>query len=500
MGRVLALLVTVCMLLAPSAAHAHGALKSSTPGKNAKLGAAPNDLGLVFNEPVELVFTRVELAGPNGKVSLGTLKFAGSDKRAVNVDIDGALVAGRYTVTWQMAGADGHPIRGNYTFSIEAGATGLAMISPVPGADSLAAGAPGVVRTGKGSGAGIAQTHHNAETFPDAGGLNAESPLYVVIRWLQFGAILVVTGAVAFYLFVLGLIRKKEGSDLPVLLSSSERAARVGLYAALILAAVAVARLLAQSYAMHAPGTGFAPALMLSMIGLTTWGWGWLLQAVATVIAITGFASALKKPNGAGWKIATAGVVLGAFAPALSGHAAAAPMLRPLAVVADGLHIIGASGWIGSLLVLLIAGIPAAMALDKDDRGQAVARLVNAFSPTALVFAGLTALTGVFAAWLHLESIPALWQTDYGTMLLRKLIVLSIVAGIGAYNFRVVKPRLGTAEGATKMKRSAIFEVGVAAVVLLITAILVATPPAMDSAEMTTAARPSTPDHSVQLR
>ena len=78
------------------------------------------------------------------------------------------------------------------------------------------------------------------------------------------------------------------------------------------------------------------------------------------------------------------------------------------------------------------------MALDKDDRGQAVARLVNAFSPTALVFAGLTASTGVFAAWLHLESISALWQTDYGTMLFRKLVILSIVAGIGSWNFRYV--------------------------------------------------------------
>jgi len=85
-----------------------------------------------------------------------------------------------------------------------------------------------------------------------------------------------------------------------------------------------------------------------------------------------------------------------------------------------------------------VAGIPAAMALDKDDRGQAVARLVNAFSPTALVFAGLTASTGVFAAWLHLESISALWQTDYGTMLFRKLVILSIVAGIGSWNFRYV--------------------------------------------------------------
>jgi len=418
MGRVLAAIVTVCMLLAPSAAHAHGALKSSAPAKNAKLTAVPKEIALVFNEPVELVFTRVELAGPDGKVSLAGLVFAGSGKRAVKAGIEGPLVAGKYTVTWQMAGADGHPIRGNFLFSVEAGASGLGTVSSAPGGGDSAAAAAGTagsgnaaiaaaVGAGRAPGQGTAQIHHDAETFPNAGGFNAESPLYVVIRWLQFGAILIMTGAVAFHVFVLGLIRKKHGPDVPMLLPASQRAALVGLYAALFLATVAVVRLLAQSYAMHAPGTGFAPALMWSMIGLTTWGWGWLLQVVATVVAITGFALARRKRT-EGWRIATVGVVLGAFAPALSGHAAASPMLRPLAIMADGIHIIGASGWLGSLLVLLVAGIPAAMALDKDDRGQAVARLVNAFSPTALVFAGFTAFTGVFAAWLHLESFSAL--------------------------------------------------------------------------------------------
>ncbi|MEJ7760660.1 MAG: copper resistance protein CopC [Gemmatimonadaceae bacterium] len=484
MGRVLAAIVTVCMLLAPSAAHAHGALKSSAPAKNTKLTAVPKEIALVFNEPVELVFTRVELAGPDGKVSLAGLVFAGSDKRAVKAGIEGPLVAGPYTVTWQMAGADGHPIRGNFAFSVEAGASGLGTVSSAPGGgDSAVQAAAGTAGSGGAPGEGTARVHHDAQTFPDAGGFNAESPLYVVIRWLQFGAILIMTGAVAFHVFVLGLIRKKHGPDVPMLLPASQRAALVGLYAALFLAMVAVVRLLAQSYAMHAPGTGFAPALMWSMIGLTTWGWGWLLQVVATVVAITGFVLARRK-RAEGWIIAAVGAVLGSFAPALSGHAAAAPALRPLAIMADGIHIIGASGWLGSLLVLLVAGIPAAMALDKDDRGQAVARLVNAFSPTALVFAGLTASTGVFAAWLHLESISALWQTDYGTMLFRKLVILSIVAGIGAWNFRYVKPRLGELEGVKKIKRSATFEVGVASVVLLITAILVATPPAMDQAGM----------------
>jgi putative copper export protein len=158
-------------------------------------------------------------------------------------------------------------------------------------------------------------------------------------------------------------------------------------------------------------------------------------------------------------------------------------MFRPLVIFADGVHILGASGWLGSLLVLLVAGIPAAMRLDTDDRAPAVAGLVNVYSPSALVFAGVTVLAGVFSAWIHLGTIPALWQSDYGKTLLVKLTALGIVIATGAYNFLYVRPRLGKVEGANDIRRSATIEVAVAVVVLLVTAILVATPTAMGTRE-----------------
>ncbi|MDQ3673077.1 MAG: copper resistance protein CopC/CopD [Gemmatimonadota bacterium] len=434
------------------------------------LSAAPTELRLVFTEAVELAFTRVGLRGPNGAVQLRIPAFTGPDRRTIVSPIAVQLSAGQYTVTWQIAGADGHPVRGSFTFSVAAGASGLA---PPPILDAgLGTGAPN-------TGSDSLHAHHDPATFPDAGRFAAGSPLYVMIRWLQFTAILVLTGAVAFKVVVLALFRKNRQPDSPMLGPASRRAANVGFYAALVLAVVVLLRLLAQSYAMHAPGSGFAPALMWPMIGRTIWGWGWLLQFLATAVAIAGFFAA-RKDLTRGWGIAAAGAVLGAFAPALSGHAASAPMLRPLAIFADGVHILGASGWLGSLLVLLVAGIPAAMRLDTEDRGPAVADLVGVYSPTALIFAGVTAVAGIFSGWIHLGTIPALWQTEYGKTLLVKLAVLGIVTVTGAYNFLYVRPRLGKIEGVKSIRRSATIEVGVAVVVLLVTAVLVATPTAMD--------------------
>lgn len=222
------------------------------------------------------------------------------------------------------------------------------------------------------------------------------------------------------------------------------------------------------------------------MLSRTTWGWGWVLQAVGSIVAVTGFLAA-RGGRRAGWAVATLGMAALAFTPALSGHAAAVSRLTPLAVLADGLHVIGAGGWLGSLLFVIAVGIPAARRLPEGARGRAVVDLVNAFSPTALVVAAIAAATGVFSAWLHLDAVSALWRSEYGRTLLLKLVVLSGVVATAAYNWRRVRPALGNAEGADRIQRSATLELAGGALVLAVTAVLVATPPSVDATVADTA-------------
>jgi len=325
--------------------------------------------------------------------------------------------------------------------------------------------------------------HHDMASMPQGVTFGAESPAYVAIRALLFVGLLGAIGALAFHTVVLRILERKGPVESSVLTASRHGAARVGLFSVACVGLAAGLRLIAQSYAMHPPGQTFDPRLIGPMLTSTVWGWGWLLQLAAAVVALTGFRSVLR--GGSGWRVAGVGVVALAFTPALSGHAASAPELTRLAVLADGLHVIGAGGWLGSLLLVLLVGIPAALRLGDDRRGAAVAALVNAFSPTALVFAGLAAATGVFAAWLHLGgAVPALWQSTYGKTLLLKLAILSVVAGTGAYNWRRVKPTLGTDRGTSRMRRSARLELAVGAVVIILTAVLVATPTPMDTQAM----------------
>lgn len=160
--------------------------------------------------------------------------------------------------------------------------------------------------------------------------------------------------------------------------------------------------------------------------------------------------------------------------PAFGGHAVGARS-STLAVVADSLHVAGAAGWLGTLAVLTYAAIPVVTRLAGDDRWRVIGQLVNAFSPAALSFTALVALSGITSAWLQLGSVPALWITPYGRILLWKLAVLMGVVATGAYNWRRVRPALGSEIATRRLQRSATIELLIGIVVVAVTAVLVAT-------------------------
>ncbi len=469
------------LLAAPGVALAHGRLKSSSPGAGAHLGTVPRELRFEFSEVPDLTFSNVKLFWSDGKpIPLGPLAYTAESKRTVVAAIPGPLAAGIYTVQWQLAGDDGHPIRGQFEFVIAPGA----MDARQPGA-AVGSGAPMLPMPD--SGAGGMAMHHDPASMPEGNGFGAESPAYVVVRWLQFVALLLVIGAVAFRQFVLGFLRRKKEPDSQMLDVAEGRAARIGHLAVGALALTLLLRLFAQSYAMHGAGGAWDVGLSAQMIGKTMWGKGWLLQLSGVIVAGVGFHLAdrahrttARAKSRVGWPLATLGVVLLAFAPAFSGHASAAPKLTALAVLADGFHVMAASSWLGSLALVLIAGLPAVLELAETRRGAMAAELINAFSPVALTSAALATGTGVFAAWLHVGRVPNLWGTRYGITLLVKLAILGIVSLTGFYNWRFVKPRLGTGDATLHLRRSAKVEVAVAVLVLLVTAVLVATPTSMD--------------------
>jgi putative copper export protein len=75
-----------------------------------------------------------------------------------------------------------------------------------------------------------------------------------------------------------------------------------------------------------------------------------------------------------------------------------------------------------------------------------------------------------------LKHVAALWTTPYGYALDAKLLVVAVVALLGAWNWRRVGPALGKDGGAQIIRRTASTELLFAALVLFFTAVLVSIP------------------------
>lgn len=464
------LVVLVGLLSVPSRANAHGALRRSQPAAGAHLAAVPRELRLTFNEPVELSVARLQLLGPDSvTVALSPLR-RGDSAAVIVADIVGPLVAGTYTVAWQIAGRDGHPVRDRFRFTVAPGATGLVAEAnpPLPASDSTAT----AVGPGHGSG------HHDPVAMPTGEGFDAGSPLFAAVRWLGFAATLGLVGVLGFGLVVQPAAARRAGA-LSTLDEAARRLPALGIASGVVLLIAAGLRLFAQSVAMHGAEEVFDPGLVSTMVTRTQWGTAWLLQLAAAVVALLGFA-VVRRRRAAGWTLALAAAVVAALSASLSGHAAAVPGATTVAVAADSLHVLAAGGWLGTLLVLVAVGIPAALRAAPTERGHAVAAMVNAFSPLALACAAGVAITGVVGAWLHVGGLDALTTSTYGRTLLLKIGVLSLVVATGAYNWRRVRPTVTEERGALRLQRSAWVELAVAVVVLAVTAVLVATPTPVD--------------------
>jgi copper transport protein len=483
-GRnLLGLLVAAAAGLVPAEAAAHQQLLRAEPAAGTAVLASPAELRLTFREAAELALTRIELIGPGGEaVPLGRPRAASGSAAVVLVPVHGVLAAGAYTVRWSTSSRDGHPVRGEYGFEVSPDTAGSVPVGGEPGAGATAPGreAPPAAH----------HPHHGAVDD----GFRADSPGYVAVRWANFASLLGVVGSVSFALLVLGTLRRRGNLEERALIPEARaRAATVGLAFAALLVPATLGRLYAQSLAMHGADHVLDAERIGTLLSRTVWGWGWILQGAATLVCVAGFALARRGVRG-GWPLAALGALALAVTPALSGHAAVMPgWTGALAITADALHVLGAGGWLGALLVLLVAGLPAAARLGPARRGAGTAALVRAFSPAALLFASLLVLTGIVAIVLHTDSLEALLGSRYGTLLIVKLAIFLLVFATGAYNFLRVQPALGDDLSTGRLRRSAGLELAVAAAVLLVTAVLVATARPLDgeAGEATAAAPPA---------
>jgi len=298
--------------------------------------------------------------------------------------------------------------------------------------------------------------------------------LYALGRGLAYAATLTLIGACVFAA-LLPRWRGEEDDDAALAARALERVWRVAVGAAALLLCAHLLRAYGQIRSFLDPieptTWDFAKPVLLQ----TTWGRGWLAQCTAAGLSLCMALLAPRRSAAGVQLLGTAAITVACTSP-LTGHAVEHPWGLPLGVGLHALHLIGGGVWLGTLLSILVAGLRAVARPAPAHDHAAVARLITAFSPIALTGAGLVVSAGVLMAYAYVGDFASLWGTTYGRALLVKLALLGLTMAVGAWNWRRVTPRLGTAAGTSEITRSAGIELFIGALLLAATAVLVALP------------------------
>lgn len=409
----------------------HTELEATDPKADSVLDASPAAVTLEYTTAVQLAFSTVTVrsAGAGGVVAGGRPAHLADDRRDVLVlPLNEPLPPGGYTVAWTTAGPDGHRISGEFGFRVVP-----------PGAGEGMAARPAAVEVGEPSaprdrdGAGTTQTGAG-----DSGGGGGLFPM--AVRFLFYGGIAGVLGAVTFRLLVLGRCARSGESEVVVEVAAKRAATLAVLSLALLLAALPM-RL------RHQAGTflpGDDSGNLFAVLHGTAWAAGWWLQLGAVLVLAVG-AGLLRRSGAAagGWAWMVPGALLLPFVPVLSGHGwTDGP--RAVSAAATYLHVAAAGAWMGGLACLLLAGLPGVRRHGGGGAACAAALvgMVSAFSRVAQVAVALLLATGAARVLTHVDAVSDLWTTEWGEALVGKLAVVAGVLILGFCNWRFVRPAL----------------------------------------------------------
>jgi copper transport protein len=407
-------------LIAPGQAAAHVALLSGTPGVQSAVDTAPTQILLRFSEPVAISPTAIRVLAADGTVLSGVARAA-AESRVVIAPVSRLVQGSAYTVRWRVSGQDGHSPSGVFTF-------GVGVPAPPP---TEAVGA-------------------RATTWKDD-----------LARWLFFAALALVIGPLVLRLVVL------RG---PIPQTLERRFHIVSTVAALTVINVGiVAFVLRASNALQLPLPDLLYGDLQPFAEKTRFGIAFLaltlgFGVVATLLLFAWVADmdVLRIPALALSLVLASGI-------SLSSHQATLPDASKASELADWLHLVSAAVWVGGLAALAFVVWPSAPGLR--------ARAFLGFARIAVGLVGVMVLAGVYLAVVRLPALSDLWESEYGRLLLVKLVIVALALSWGALHHFVVRPRLEAGEQ-PRVRPSLVGETFAALAVLLVAAVLTnATPP-----------------------
>jgi copper transport protein len=467
------LFACVVALLIPAAASAHARLEGTSPPQGAVVKTEPAAVIFEFDEPVEGNFGAVRVYDAAGeRVDEGDAFHPDGEGPRLGVHLKPGLPDGSYTATYRVVSADGHIVSSGYVFSI-----------------------------GK---EGKAPTQTVGELIGGAGNGKVTEVAYGIARGLEYLAIALAVGGVAFLLLcwlpALGAAAGVGEESRRAAARAFARRLRLVLWIAAGIGLLATAAQIVLEGAEAAGISGFS-AITKTIIEETletrfgtVWGFAFLASLAVALLGplVTAGAAgpwtslpAVREGRGPSLRplatLAIAGpLIYLCLCPALSGHGSSqSPEILNFPV--NAIHVAAMAVWLGGLGALLLV-LPSATrsAATPADRGRLLAGPLARFSNLALAMVVLIMATGLIQAYVYVRHPGDLLSTGYGRAVLVKFLLLCAVIGLASYNRRVLVPKLraiaelgGTpGEPGLLLRRALRGEVGVLIVVLGVTAAL----------------------------
>ena len=104
---------------ATSAAQAHAKIESSQPKADSVLPAAPKEIRLQFNEPLEAAFSKVQLVdAKEADIALPKITLDKANPKVMFTALP-PLQPGQYRVRWTAMTHDGHKVKGQFAFRVK---------------------------------------------------------------------------------------------------------------------------------------------------------------------------------------------------------------------------------------------------------------------------------------------------------------------------------------------------------------------------------------------
>ena len=127
-------LAVAAVLRLYAVASAHVTLVSSDPAANSRLTASPTQLRLVFSEAVEPPVAHVSIVRPDGTVdSVAVANDPHNVYSLVGPLKD--LGPGTFRVVWHVLSEDGHPVGGNFLYTVGSGPVAAPAVTPAAEAE-----------------------------------------------------------------------------------------------------------------------------------------------------------------------------------------------------------------------------------------------------------------------------------------------------------------------------------------------------------------------------